>query len=859
MPSRPRCAPTRRVASAKNNATLTFVHAARAQTLIWHPDKNPGDVQAERVYQRMEKAYNTLMDVEQRKAHDAALLARANGTSTRLVARADRDAPATCTAADSSSGSGSLSATELEKRQLPPEDLGAPPPTARPFAYIDKEPGSVTPAARAGLRRGDALLRIGEASHLRDVQAQLHASLHQPLPVLVIDMQGRFLKRWVVPHAWDYAAPASLLGCQMSDQCPTDLVATHPVEMADRQRHRNKHAAAASRDKEEEEEEEEDEDDDDEDARHGKRRGAPSAAPSHARPTSRMPRGPPSGAESAGPCWARALLLLTSLAGISLGGTIVIAPAVSYEIFDVWSLINLQCDDIIEYITVAAVPPYAPPPPAPPGGYSPPPPQGFVAGGIHSSVQRRKMGAGGVGGVPTGVRARTVARRLVNSNESAVGDGQNADVVQNSALPPQMALAPPPRAPKPSPPPTLPQAYYNAAPFSPPSSPPVHPSPPPPEAAARASASAASHTHTGVGGSVMGNVQQSIDTQGTYHADDHPMGTFVQTIVATNVGIDVIRNPVLYLLTAALTMIVISCFGVALACIPPSRARGLLTAVYLCLGLPAWIFLVFVAVSSLALRDDAAALVEQYWQCLKHVSPSHDGASTIPDAFQHLGTAASIVIAACAMLLAALLAACSAIGWRTLSRHSIVCISMVSGLVGAVTLALGVVLKTTSNMEHQFFDGAVMGVGGSVFVVSLIGIVGSKQESRCLLRTYAGALAALIVAIAGVSGYLLVEGDAAVTSWLEANWQAISAHVCTSAVNLCAGTLITRGELRQRANAHLLEITTLLVLLLLVLVVDLLMACVLQYLVAKHGRGSRQAEIEIKRLVRDDDDDDDEV
>ena len=266
----------------------------------------------------------------------------------------------------------------------------------------------------------------------------------------------------------------------------------------------------------------------------------------------------------------------------------------------------------------------------------------------------------------------------------------------------------------------------------------------------------------------------------------------------------------------------------------------------------------FVSVSALALRDSATALVEQYWQCLKQASPT--GASAIPDAYRHVDLAASICIAAAVLLLASLFSACTAIGWRALSRHSIMCISLISGLVGAATLAVGVVLKSTSSIDSQIFDGAIMGVGGSVLFISLIGIVGSKQESRCLLRFYALALSSIIVAIAGVATYLRLEGDVAVHAWLEANWHILSQHICTSAINLCAGALITRAELRQKASSHLLAITTLLVLLLLVLVVDLLMACLLQYLVAKHGPAA-SSEVEIERLVArgaEEDDDDEE-
>jgi hypothetical protein len=116
---------------------------------------------------------------------------------------------------------------EGERAPYPAEaDLGVPPPDAHPFAYVDKEPRASTPAAKAGLRRGDALLRIGEASRLCDVQAQLQASVHSPLPVLLIDVRGRLLQKWVVPHPFDALAPAALLGCALSDTCPVDLIDT---------------------------------------------------------------------------------------------------------------------------------------------------------------------------------------------------------------------------------------------------------------------------------------------------------------------------------------------------------------------------------------------------------------------------------------------------------------------------------------------------------------------------------------------------------------------------------------------------------------------------------------------------------
>ena len=87
------------------------------------------------------------------------------------------------------------------------------------------------------------------------------------------------------------------------------------------------------------------------------------------------------------------------------------------------------------------------------------------------------------------------------------------------------------------------------------------------------------------------------------------------------------------------------------------------------------------------------------------------------------------------------------------------------------------------------------------------------------------------------------------------HWPQISQHICTSAISLCADGLVTQDEFRRRANAHLLEITTLLVLLLLVLLTDLILALVLQCLVARSRSHATKVEIaEARSLVHGDDD-----
>ena len=116
--------------------TEEITRAFQTQSLIWHPEKNPGDVQALAVFRRMQQAYTLLMDAPSRAELDS----RQQSTGTAAPGSAE---------------------------QLPAEDLGAPPPTARPFSFVDKAPQPQTPAGRAGLARGDAILRLGTSSMVK--------------------------------------------------------------------------------------------------------------------------------------------------------------------------------------------------------------------------------------------------------------------------------------------------------------------------------------------------------------------------------------------------------------------------------------------------------------------------------------------------------------------------------------------------------------------------------------------------------------------------------------------------------------------------------------------------------------------
>jgi len=612
-----------------SSAPEDIARAYQTQSLIWHPDKNPGDAMALATYKRLGRAYNMLMDPTSRAAHDASL--RGGGPENGLDGQHSRP----------------------PVRQPLPEDLGLPPSSARPFAYVDKPPQPRTPAADAGMMRGDAIVRIGDASHLRDVQTQLQGNLHQPVPALVIELSGRFVKKWVIPRSWDPWAPASLLGCQMSDQCPIDLQTSHPAEVLERQRQRAAARMAA----------EEYHDDE--------------ASRLSSTPTPLPPA----------PCWARFTLALASLLGLTLGALIVAYPAFSYHIVDVWRLPALDCAAVLADLS---------------------------GGGVTD----------------------------VSFEEDDLLQLELAPLAREMAWPPAPPLSP---------------------------------------LVSRASA-------------------------------------------------ELIRDGVRGILAASFVIVTISFVGLCLSCCPASHVRAVLTAIYLCCGLPSWVLLILVSVVAVAMRDQADVLVVHYWDCLKSRSADIDLGQSAPaqhEAYEHVETAAAFCISSAVALTLGMACACRVVGWHAVARHAIICISLGTGLLGAALLAVGLVLYLTADFAKDYFDYTLMGLGGLVFLVSLLGVLGSKRESPCLLRTYSGALLLVLAALVSGAATFLSVGSDVIGKWMAENWgQVLREHFLD----------ITPSEFERVFEKHALVLITLLVLLVLVLAFDLLMVCVLQCSVSKYGR-----------------------
>jgi len=130
-----------------------------------------------------------------------------------------------------------------------------------------------------------------------------------------------------------------------------------------------------------------------------------------------------------------------------------------------------------------------------------------------------------------------------------------------------------------------------------------------------------------------------------------------------------------------------------------------------------------------------------------------------------------------------------------------------------------------------------MGLGGSVFLTSLIGVLGSKRESPCLLRLYSASLLLVLLGVLGCAIALASVGPEQLQRWATANWTPVVEQNLVS---------ISQYEFEELLAKNKVGLITLLSLLLLVLTFDLLMVWVLQCSVSMYGRRYQETE----RLMR---------
>ena len=117
-------------------------------------------------------------------------------------------------------------------------------------------------------------------------------------------------------------------------------------------------------------------------------------------------------------------------------------------------------------------------------------------------------------------------------------------------------------------------------------------------------------------------------------------------------------------------------------------------------------------------------------------------------------------------------------------------VSVSTGVLGAALLGAGAVMVAATSLK-PLLDELVIALGVAMLLISLLGVVGSLRESRCLLRAYAAVL--LLTLLALLAGCLVLGalGAGSLGGWLDQGWSLVQEQ----------GLQITREEFQQLVGA----------------------------------------------------------
>lgn len=438
-------------------------------------------------------------------------------------------------------------------------------------------------------------------------------------------------------------------------------------------------------------------------------------------------------------CCARLVLLLASLATLGLSGIILLYPAFSYQVYDVWRLPSLDCS--------------------------------------HIETLRPE------------------------ASEAIVISGIVAETTKKHPPP-----APPKRA-----------NLFGSADYS-------------------------SDSSSSLGGRARQLFQRALET-------DIDGGDAGEAFKPDDAGANVLRDGFRAVLFSSGVLIFISLLGIALFCRTYSHRSTILAGIYVCLGLPVWVLLVFVSVIAYALRDQADDLVLHYWDCIRALSPlalSRVDHPTEANLYHHVDVAANCCILAAVLLATALIAVAKLIGLHRLLRQTVIMISTSVFVLGVALLAAGTHLYLVSTGTIKiFFDYAILGLGTVLVLASVFGLLGAAYESLCLLRCYAAFLILLLLAMLSAALGLSIEGPEAIDDWLDEHWVSVIEENVVE---------ITRSDFSQLLNRNMLGLVALLVALVMVMILNLLSAGMLHMNISLHGpqcQGGREMQPLSRSLDRE--------
>jgi len=240
------------------------------------------------------------------------------------------------------------------------------------------------------------------------------------------------------------------------------------------------------------------------------------------------------------------------------------------------------------------------------------------------------------------------------------------------------------------------------------------------------------------------------------------------------------EDMVLAINVAGCVLALTSLLGLCIAC---SRAGSWTHAVsatlYFVTSLPVWAAGGFVIAYCLIFRDEADRMVKLYWHCLALTEPAHvDGAvertawEAAAAVYQSITLTAALIGSSELLMLLGLYAASKVIGWRPVTSNLLFVINSSAALAGLAFAALAGGLLTRAATA---FDVALLSLGFCMLLVSLVGLLGAKRNSRCVLRLYSSSMALVTLAMVAFIAllYHLGPDGLASNSFVNENWDQV--------------------------------------------------------------------------------------
>ena len=200
------------------------------------------------------------------------------------------------------------------------------------------------------------------------------------------------------------------------------------------------------------------------------------------------------------------------------------------------------------------------------------------------------------------------------------------------------------------------------------------------------------------------------------------------------------------IIVAVLLQLVLCVAGLGLALLPLSavpRLHCLLVVVYPLIAVVLWLLLAAATMYCVVFRLEAEVLVHRYWQCLDPSLSSmtlqqleESRSERTAQLYSDVTAAAVLCASGDGFTVLGLFAVCTLIGWRRVLRTSVMLVSALSAGVGAVLLALGTKLHMDQAIGSPG-DETIMGMGGAILITSLFGLNAARREQLLMLRLFA--------------------------------------------------------------------------------------------------------------------------